>query len=51
MNDYGVCAERAIVPASAVVRRPDSLDAAGDTVVLTAASGSVGLAARRERPT
>ncbi|MFC9294181.1 zinc-dependent alcohol dehydrogenase family protein [Streptomyces sp. NPDC057011] len=69
MNDYGVYAERAIVPASAVLRRPDGLDAvagaavwmpyltaygalvevggmgAGDTVVLTAASSSVGLAA------
>ena len=69
MNDYGVYAERAIVPASAVLHRPASLDAvagaavwmpyltaygalvevggmrAGDTVVLTAASSSVGLAA------
>ncbi|MGY0057168.1 zinc-dependent alcohol dehydrogenase family protein [Streptomyces sp. LZ34] len=69
MNDYGVYAERAIVPASAVVHRPEGLDAvtgaavwmpyltaygalmevggmrAGDTVVLTAASSSVGLAA------
>ncbi|MFD9903393.1 zinc-dependent alcohol dehydrogenase family protein [Streptomyces sp. NPDC059063] len=69
MNDYAVYAERAIVPASAVVHRPDGLDAiggaavwmpyltaygalvevggmrAGDTVVLTAASSSVGLAA------
>ncbi|UKY54561.1 zinc-dependent alcohol dehydrogenase family protein [Streptomyces inhibens] len=69
MNDYGVYAERALVPASAVVHRPDGLDAvdgaavwmpyltaygalvevggmrAGDTVVLTAASSSVGLAA------
>ncbi len=69
MNDYGVYAERALVPASAVVHRPDELDAvggaavwmpyltaygalvevggmrAGDTVVLTAASSSVGLAA------
>ncbi|MFI1334981.1 zinc-dependent alcohol dehydrogenase family protein [Streptomyces sp. NPDC020845] len=69
MNDYGVYAERAIVPAAAVVHRPDGLDAvtgaavwmpyltaygalvdvggmrAGDTVVLTAASSSVGLAA------
>ncbi|WP_326820778.1 zinc-dependent alcohol dehydrogenase family protein [Streptosporangium sp. NBC_01756] len=69
MNDYGVYAERAIVPASAVLHRPDGLDAvegaavwmpyvtaygalvevggmgAGDTVVLTAASSSVGLAA------
>ncbi|WP_049561828.1 zinc-dependent alcohol dehydrogenase family protein [Nonomuraea sp. SBT364] len=69
MNDYGVYAERAIVPAAAVVRRPDGLDAvggaavwmpyltaygalvevggmrAGDTVLLTAASSSVGLAA------
>ncbi|NRQ34997.1 zinc-dependent alcohol dehydrogenase family protein [Nonomuraea sp. NN258] len=71
MNDYGVYAERAIVPAAAVVARPDGLDAvggaavwmpyltaygalvevggmrAGDTVVLTAASSSVGLAAIR----
>ncbi|MEU9916045.1 zinc-dependent alcohol dehydrogenase family protein [Streptomyces sp. NPDC051001] len=69
MNDYGVYAERAVVPARAVLRRPDGLDAiagaavwmpymtaygalvevggmrAGDTVVLTAASSSVGLAA------
>ncbi|MEU1664880.1 zinc-dependent alcohol dehydrogenase family protein [Streptomyces sparsogenes] len=69
MNDYGVYAERAIVPAAAVVHRPEGLDAvagaavwmpyltaygalvevggmrAGDTVVLTAASSSVGLAA------
>lgn len=69
MNAYGVYAERAIVPAAAVVHRPDSLDAvggaavwmpyltaygalvevggmrAGDTVVLTAASSGVGLAA------
>ncbi|RVX43741.1 NADPH:quinone reductase-like Zn-dependent oxidoreductase [Nonomuraea polychroma] len=69
MNDYGVYAERAIVPAAAVLRRPDGLGAvegaavwmpyvtaygalvevggmrAGDTVVLTAASSSVGLAA------
>ncbi|GAA4075042.1 zinc-dependent alcohol dehydrogenase family protein [Nonomuraea soli] len=70
MNDYGVYAERAIVPASAVVHRPESVDAvagaavwmpyltaygalvegglrAGDTVVITAASSSVGLAAIR----
>lgn len=69
MNDYGVYAERAVVPARAVLRRPEGLDAvagsavwmpyltaygalvevggmrAGDTVVLTAASSSVGLAA------
>ncbi|MGK5546172.1 zinc-dependent alcohol dehydrogenase family protein [Streptomyces sp. URMC 127] len=69
MNDYGVYAERAIVPASAVVHRPEGLGAvdgaavwmpyvtaygalvevggmrAGDAVVLTAASSSVGLAA------
>ncbi|MFI1722751.1 zinc-dependent alcohol dehydrogenase family protein [Streptomyces sp. NPDC020489] len=69
MNDHGVYAERAIVPAAAVVHRPEGLDAvtgaavwmpyvtaygalvevggmrAGDTVVLTAASSSVGLAA------
>ncbi|GAA2415925.1 zinc-dependent alcohol dehydrogenase family protein [Nonomuraea africana] len=71
MNDYGVYAERVIVPASAVLRRPDGLGAvegaavwmpyltaygalvdvggmrAGDTIVLTAASSSVGLAAIR----
>ncbi|MGI5329658.1 zinc-dependent alcohol dehydrogenase family protein [Actinomadura nitritigenes] len=71
MNDYGVYAEQAIVPAAAVLRRPEGLDAvggaavwmpyltaygalvevagmrAGDTVVLTAASSSVGLAAIR----
>ncbi|KUL46069.1 NADPH:quinone reductase [Streptomyces sp. NRRL F-4489] len=69
MNDYGVYAERALVPAAAVVPRPEELDAiggaavwmpyltaygalvevgglrAGDTVALTAASSSVGLAA------
>ncbi|GAA2169032.1 zinc-dependent alcohol dehydrogenase family protein [Actinomadura napierensis] len=69
MNDYGVYADTAIVPAAAVVHRPENLDAvggaavwmpyltaygalvetggirAGDTVVLTAASSSVGLAA------
>ncbi|AUY50266.1 zinc-dependent alcohol dehydrogenase family protein [Streptomyces sp. CB01881] len=69
MNDYGVYAERAVVPAAAVVHRPEGLDAvtgaavwmpyltaygalvdvggmrAGDTVVITAASSSVGLAA------
>jgi NADPH:quinone reductase-like Zn-dependent oxidoreductase len=69
MNDYGVYAERAIVPAAAVLHRPDFLDEvsgaavwmpyvtaygalvevggmrAGDTVVLTAASSGVGLAA------
>ncbi|MFC8427650.1 zinc-dependent alcohol dehydrogenase family protein [Streptomyces sp. NPDC057253] len=69
MNDHGVYAERAIVPAHAVLHRPEGLDAvagaavwmpyltaygalvdvggmrAGDTVVLTAASSSVGLAA------
>jgi NADPH:quinone reductase-like Zn-dependent oxidoreductase len=68
-NDYGVYAERAIVPAAAVLRRPDGLDAVegaavwmpyvtaygalvevggmrpGDTIVLNAASSSVGLAA------
>ncbi|MGV9309053.1 zinc-dependent alcohol dehydrogenase family protein [Nonomuraea sp. NPDC003727] len=68
-NDYGVYAERAIVPASAVVSRPEGLGAVegaavwmpyvtaygalvevggmrpGDTVVLNAASSSVGLAA------
>lgn len=71
MNDHGVYAERAIVPAAAVVERPDGLGAvegaavwmpyltaygallevggmrAGDTVVVTAASSSVGLAAIR----
>lgn len=69
MNDYAVYADRAIVPAAAVVRRPEGLGAVegaavwmpyltaygalvevggmrpGDTVVLTAASSSVGLAA------
>ncbi|WP_106401688.1 zinc-dependent alcohol dehydrogenase family protein [Actinocorallia populi] len=69
MNDYTVYAERAIVPAAAVVHRPDGLGAvegaavwmpyvtaygalvevggmkAGDAVVITAASSSVGLAA------
>ncbi|WP_034269464.1 zinc-dependent alcohol dehydrogenase family protein [Actinospica robiniae] len=68
-NDYGVYAERAIVPARAVLARPEGMNAiegasvwmpyltaysglvqigglkAGDTVVLTAASSSVGLAA------
>ncbi|NUT12606.1 MAG: zinc-dependent alcohol dehydrogenase family protein [Nonomuraea sp.] len=68
-NDYGVYAERAIVPAAAVLRRPEGLGAVegaavwmpyvtaygalvevggmrpGDTVVLNAASSSVGLAA------
>ncbi|GGV22853.1 NADPH:quinone reductase [Actinomadura cremea] len=69
MNDHAVYAERAIVPAAAVLRRPDGLDAVagaavwmpyvtaygalvevaglrpGDTVVVTAASSGVGLAA------
>ncbi|MFF3346422.1 zinc-dependent alcohol dehydrogenase family protein [Streptomyces sp. NPDC002779] len=69
MNDYSVYAERAVVPADAVLPRPPGLGAteaaavwmpfltaygalvevggarAGDTVVLTAASSSVGLAA------
>ncbi|OLT33240.1 NADPH:quinone reductase [Actinomadura sp. CNU-125] len=69
MNDHTVYAEQAIVPAAAVLRRPDGLDAVrgaavwmpyvtaygalievggvrpGDTVVITAASSSVGLAA------
>ncbi|SEF92054.1 NADPH:quinone reductase [Nonomuraea solani] len=69
MNDYGVYGERAIVPAAAVVRRAEGIDAVagaavwmshvtaygalvevggmrpGDTVVVTAASSSVGLAA------
>lgn len=68
-NDYGVYAERAVVPARAVLARPEGMSAiegasawmpyltayggmvqvgglkAGDTVVLTAASSSVGLAA------
>ncbi|MEW9550244.1 zinc-dependent alcohol dehydrogenase family protein [Nonomuraea sp. NPDC050783] len=68
-NDYGVYAERAIVPAAAVLRRPGASGAVdgaavwmpymtaygalievgglrpGDTVVLNAASSSVGLAA------
>ncbi|WP_214325048.1 zinc-dependent alcohol dehydrogenase family protein [Nonomuraea sediminis] len=68
-NDYGVYARRAIVPASALLHRPDEVGAvagaavwmpyvtaygglvevggmrAGDTVVLTAASSGVGLAA------
>ncbi len=71
MNDYAVYAERAVVPANAVLHRPEGLDAiggaavwmpyvtaygalvetgglrAGDTVVITAASSSVGLAALR----
>ncbi|MDY0813539.1 zinc-dependent alcohol dehydrogenase family protein [Kitasatospora purpeofusca] len=71
MNDYAVYAERAVVPANAVVHRPEGLDAvggaavwmpyvtayggmveagglrAGNTVVITAASSSVGLAAIR----
>ncbi|MET8700161.1 zinc-dependent alcohol dehydrogenase family protein [Kitasatospora sp. NPDC058032] len=69
MNDYAVYAERAVVPANAVLHRPEGLDAiggaavwmpyvtaygalvevggmrAGDAVVITAASSSVGLAA------
>ncbi|THV26431.1 zinc-dependent alcohol dehydrogenase family protein [Glycomyces paridis] len=69
MNDYAVYAERAVVPASAVLDRPEGIDAAtgaavwmpyltaygalvqvgglkaGDPVVITAASSSVGLAA------
>ncbi|MFD0683707.1 zinc-dependent alcohol dehydrogenase family protein [Actinomadura fibrosa] len=68
-NDYGVYAERAIVPAAAVLHRPEGIGAVegaavwmpyvtaygalvevggmrpGDTVVLNAASSSVGLAA------
>lgn len=68
-NDYGVYAEHAIVPAAAVLRRPEGLGTVegaavwmpyvtaygalvevggmrpGDTVVLNAASSSVGLAA------
>ncbi|WP_327676122.1 zinc-dependent alcohol dehydrogenase family protein [Kitasatospora sp. NBC_00458] len=71
MNDYGVYAERAVVPADVVLHRPEGLDAiggaavwmpyvtaygalvevggmrAGDTVVITAASSSVGLATIR----
>lgn len=67
-NDYPVYADRAVVPAAAVVRRPDTVDAItgaatwmafltaygalvevgdirpGDTVLLNAASSSVGLA-------
>ncbi|GAA1519250.1 zinc-dependent alcohol dehydrogenase family protein [Kribbella lupini] len=67
-NDYPVYADRAIVPAAAVVRRPDTVDAItgaatwmafltaygalvevgdihpGDTILLNAASSSVGLA-------
>ncbi|NJP87956.1 zinc-dependent alcohol dehydrogenase family protein [Nonomuraea sp. FMUSA5-5] len=69
MNDHGVYGERVIVPAAAVLRRPEGLGAVegaavwmayvtaygalmeaggmrpGDTVVLNAASSSVGLAA------
>ncbi|MCS3903296.1 NADPH:quinone reductase-like Zn-dependent oxidoreductase [Methylohalomonas lacus] len=69
MNEYGVYAEQAIVPANAVVKRPPGLDAKtaaavwmsyptawgalfdianmtfGDTVLITAASSSVGLTA------
>ncbi|MEV0994029.1 zinc-dependent alcohol dehydrogenase family protein [Nonomuraea sp. NPDC050202] len=69
MNDYGVYGERMIVPAAAVLRRPEGIGAVegaavwmsyvtaygalmetggtrpGDTVVLNAASSSVGLAA------
>jgi NADPH:quinone reductase-like Zn-dependent oxidoreductase len=69
MNEYGTYGQQAIVPASAVVRRPDGIDATtgasvwmayttaygmlveigrvrpGDTVLITAASSSVGLAA------
>ncbi|MFF3645704.1 zinc-dependent alcohol dehydrogenase family protein [Streptomyces sp. NPDC002564] len=69
MNDYAVYAQQAIVPAAAVLHRPEGVGAvdgaavwmphvtaygalvevgglrAGDTVVLTAASSSVGLAA------
>ncbi|NEE01085.1 zinc-dependent alcohol dehydrogenase family protein [Phytoactinopolyspora halotolerans] len=68
-NDYGVYAERTVVPAAALIRRPDELGPVegaavwmpyvtaygalvevggmkpGDTVVLNAASSSVGLAA------
>jgi len=69
MNDYGVYAEQAIVPAYSIVKRPQGLDAKtgaavwmsyptawgalfdiggmtfGDTVLITAASSSVGLTA------
>ncbi|MGV4925749.1 zinc-dependent alcohol dehydrogenase family protein [Streptomyces sp. BHT-5-2] len=69
MNDHGVYGERTIVPAAALVHRPEEIGAvegaavwmpyvtaygalvevggmrAGDTVVITAASSSVGLAA------
>ncbi|MEX0828126.1 MAG: zinc-dependent alcohol dehydrogenase family protein [Haliea sp.] len=69
MNDYGIYAEQAIVPAYSVVKRPANIDAVsaaavwmsyptawgalfdiahmtfGDTVLITAASSSVGLTA------
>jgi NADPH2:quinone reductase len=69
MNQYGVCGEVAIVPATAVVKHPASLSlaeaasiwmqyltaygavveyghlAAGETVIVTAASSSIGIAA------
>jgi NADPH:quinone reductase-like Zn-dependent oxidoreductase len=69
MNEYGSYAQQAIMPAAAVVRRPDGIDAVtgasvwlayttaygmlveigqirpGDTVLITAASSSVGVAA------
>jgi NADPH:quinone reductase-like Zn-dependent oxidoreductase len=69
MNQYGTYGQQVIMPATAVVRRPDSIDAVtgtsvwmayttaygmlveigqirpGDTVLITAASSSVGLAA------
>ncbi|MGW0810848.1 zinc-dependent alcohol dehydrogenase family protein [Nonomuraea sp. NPDC002799] len=69
MNEYGTYGQQAILPASAIVHRPDGIDAVtgastwvayttaygmlveigqirpGDTVLITAASSSVGLAA------
>ena len=69
MNEYGTYGQQVIMPAAAVVRRPDGIDAVigasvwmayttaygmlveigqirpGDTVLITAASSSVGLAA------
>lgn len=69
MNEYGTYGQQAILPAAAIVRRPDGVDAvtgastwmayttaygmlveigrirSGDTVLITAASSSVGLAA------
>lgn len=69
MNDYGIYAEKALVPAYSIVKRPENIDARtaaavwmsyptawgalfdianmtyGDTVLITAASSSVGLTA------